>query len=48
VISRHWPVNTLADSSRLYSPAIARFMLLMIVAREAAVVLELLGAVVDG
>ena len=23
-MSRHWPANTLADSSRLYSPAMAR------------------------
>ena len=30
-ISRHWPAKTLADSSRLYSPAIARFTLLTIV-----------------
>ncbi len=46
-ISLHWPVNTLADSSRLYSPAIARLTVLMIVEPMAAVVLELLGAVVD-
>jgi hypothetical protein len=30
-ISRHWPANTLADSSRLYSPAIARLTVLTIV-----------------
>jgi hypothetical protein len=28
---RHWPLNTLADSSRLYSPAMARLTLLMMV-----------------
>jgi Cu+-exporting ATPase len=32
LVARHWPVNTFTESSRLYSPAIARFMLLMMVA----------------
>ena len=45
-IRRHCPAKTLTDSSRLYSPAIARLTLLMMSSR-AAVVLELLGAVVD-
>jgi len=47
VISRHCPANTFVDSSRLYSPAIARFHALDDRRAETSIVLELLCAVVD-